>query len=104
MLLRLSKQPGKHQIRCNPQEILGSSCEAGAGVLASNLTPLPLASLIAGETRREAWALFRGQAERKRPKETGAKENKSRLAKRLEWRLREVLSLRAPCRVFPVTH
>ena len=65
-------------------------------MLASNLTPLPLASLIAGETRWEAWALFRGQAERKRPKETGAKDCKFILAKRLAWRLREYSSLRAP--------
>ena len=82
------------------RNILRSSCEAWAVVLASKLTPLPLASLIAGETRREAWALFRGQAERKRPKETGAKDYKFRLAKRLARRLREHLSLRAPRRVF----
>ena len=69
-------------------------------MLASKLTPLPLASLIAGETRREAWALFRGQAERKRPKETGAKDYKFTLAKRLAWRLRERLSLWTPRRVF----
>src|SRR5271155_1353964 len=63
---------------------------------------------IAGETRREAWALFRGQAERKRPKRTGAKDYKLTLAKRLARRLRERLSPRAPRRVFrfstQVTH
>ncbi|MGA7444392.1 MAG: hypothetical protein WBW82_19605, partial [Candidatus Sulfotelmatobacter sp.] len=42
----------------------------------------------------------RGQAERKRPKETGAKDYKFTLAKRLARRLRERLSLRAPRRVF----
>ena len=57
-----------------------SGCEAGAVVLASKITPLPLASLIAGEIRREAWALFRGQAGRKRPKEL------ARRTKHQDWR------------------
>jgi L-2-hydroxyglutarate oxidase LhgO len=37
---------------CKTRKNIRSSCEAGAVVVASNLSSLPLASLIAGETRK----------------------------------------------------
>src|ERR1700685_2487545 len=74
------------------------SCEPRAAMVASKSTSLPLASL-----NRERWLareVFRGAClragEAETGRRTGAKEFKSRRAKRLGWRLRERLSLAAP--------
>src|SRR5215469_14563084 len=69
-------------------------------MLASNTISLPRCHSSASESRagklRQA-APRAGGAETGR--DTGAKEFKSELAKRLGWRLREPTSLRAPCRL-----
>src|ERR1700756_1282436 len=65
-------------------------------MLASISTSLPWIHTREKTRKGSLGRLLRGQAGRKTGRGTGAKEFKSRRAKRLGWRLRERLSLRAP--------
>ena len=89
-------------LRCKLGKYSRSSCEAGAVVLASNLTPLPLASLNRGRDPQGSLGTVPWAGGTETAEGTGAKENKFRLAKRLARRLRERLSLQAPHRLFRI--
>src|SRR6202166_1604402 len=77
-----------------------SSCEAWEAVVASNLTPLPLASLNRGRDPQGSLGTVPWAGGTETAEGNWRETYKSRLAKRLARRLREVLSLRAPRRVF----
>src|SRR6202049_1174570 len=77
-----------------------TGCEPGAAVLASNLTPLPLASLNRGRDPQGSLGTVPWAGGTETAEGNWRETYKSRLAERLAWRLRDVLSLRAPRRVF----
>src|ERR1700688_5338447 len=83
-----------------PGNIHGSSCEAWEAVLASNLTPLPLASLNRGRDPQGSLGTVPWAGGTETAEGNWRERYKSRLAKRLARRLREILSLRMPRRVF----
>src|SRR6202166_5420969 len=77
-----------------------SSCEAWEAVVASNLTPLPLASLNRGRDPQGSLGTVPWAGGTETAEGNWRETYKSRLAERLAWRLRDLLSLRAPRRVF----
>src|ERR1700688_243172 len=77
-----------------------SSCEAWEAVVASNLTPLPLASLNRGRDPQGSLGTVPWAGGTETAEGNWRERYKSRLAKRLARRLREDSSLRAPRRVF----
>jgi hypothetical protein len=77
-----------------------TGCEPGAGVLASNLTPLPLASLNRGRDPQGSLGTVPWAGGTETAEGNWRETYKSRLAKRLARRLWDILSLRTPRRVF----
>src|ERR1700733_2418079 len=77
-----------------------TGCEPGAVVLASNLTPLPLASLNRGRDPQGSLGTVPWAGGTETAEGNWRELYKFRLAKRLARRLRDVLSLRTPRRVF----
>jgi hypothetical protein len=91
---------GLHQIQCNSGNNSRSGCEAFEVVLASNLTPLPLASLNRGRDPQGSLGTVPWAGGTETAEGNWRETYKLRLAKRLARRLREDSSLRAPRRVF----